>query len=297
MLVEQNLERGRELSRRFHVSSSVASIDDLPDGVDAAIVAAPNYLHRQLTCQLLERGIAVLVEKPMACNLEDCLEMIEVAQRSQRSLEVAMVRRHCLASRWLDQAFKIGLIGKLQSVEVREGNVFDWPIQSPALFQPARSGGGVVMDIGVHVLDLLDRWFGPGELIEYRDDAQGGVEAEASGRYRFRDCPEVRVELSRLRKMGPEMKFQGERGSLVWRGGAEGVIELSLDDSSACLAHQFADSVALAGVRQLEEFCQAVTGNGTLNRVSLETCSRVVSLIETSYRQRLPYHFPWENLR
>jgi predicted dehydrogenase len=69
-------------------------------------------------------------------------------------------------------------------VEAFEGGQFDWPVRSTGYFTRAQSGGGVLQDIGTHVLDLLAWWFGEPEALLYEDDAMGGVEANCRIRVR-----------------------------------------------------------------------------------------------------------------
>ena len=127
---------------------------------------------------LLQNEIHVLVEKPMALNSGDCQAMIESAKNAGVVLAVGLVRRFYHLERFVKQVIDSMLLGKIIKFDLREGVVFGWPVVSDSIFSKHNSGGGVLIDIGVHVLDLLLWWFGNYETVEYYDDSMGGVEAE-----------------------------------------------------------------------------------------------------------------------
>jgi hypothetical protein len=64
--------------------------------------------------------------------------------------------------------------GTRRRVHAREGFKFDWPAQSPAFFSRETGGNGILIDAGMHLLDLLLRWFGEPESLDYRNDAARG---------------------------------------------------------------------------------------------------------------------------
>ena len=63
-------------------------------GLDAAVVATPNRHHADLGVALLEAGVHVLVEKPIAATVEDARRMIDAAKAHDRVLLVGQVERH-----------------------------------------------------------------------------------------------------------------------------------------------------------------------------------------------------------
>ena len=104
------------------------------------------------------------------------------------------------------------MLGTIRSFDVREGMVFRWPVKSAAMFSP--ECGGVLADIGTHVLDLLLWWFGDVAGFEYWDDAAGGVEADAVMHLEMASGVTGRVELSRTRDLRNSCVIRGERGTL-----------------------------------------------------------------------------------
>src|SRR5205823_10076612 len=92
---------------------------------------------------------------------------------------VGHFRRFFPTTRLVADLLARGLCGRPQRFAAEEGYVFAWEPQSDYWLDRARAGGGVLADLGPHVLDLVRTWLG-GELAvrAYRDDSLGGVEAD-----------------------------------------------------------------------------------------------------------------------
>ena len=128
-------ECGAPWSQTLETSAALADCE-------VAIVAAPTAVHRDITCALLERGIHVLVEKPMAPSSADALAMIEAAQRSGAILAVGHVERFNPASAELSQ-----LVEKPLYIQTHR--------LSP--FEHSRQHEGVIFDLMLHDLDLMQQ--------------------------------------------------------------------------------------------------------------------------------------------
>ena len=75
--------------------------------------------------------------------------------------------------RYTKDVLDSGMLGAIRSFDVREGMVFRWPVKSAAMFSP--KCGGVLADIGIHVLDLLLWWFGDVPASNTGTMPRGGV--------------------------------------------------------------------------------------------------------------------------
>jgi len=91
-VVDSRPEQGKQIAEGLGVAAW-ESIDDLPESVRAVSVAVPTFLHHQIVCPLLERGIHVLVEKPMAATLEEAQAMAALASDRGLVLQVGHVER------------------------------------------------------------------------------------------------------------------------------------------------------------------------------------------------------------
>ncbi len=149
-------ERARSVAAEHGGASAVTSLDELlrQDGLDAVTVAAPNSFHAQCSIAALAAGKDVMLEKPMAMDRTECDRILDAQRRSGRLLQLAFVCRHTVASVAAAELVASGRLGRIYHVKAsvyRQRGI-------PGLgrwFTTARlSGGGVLVDMGVHLLDL-----------------------------------------------------------------------------------------------------------------------------------------------
>jgi len=214
MIIDVDAARAQRFAERNGFPRWSSELPELFGSVDLAIVALPNHLHAPVSCELLAHGIHVLCEKPMARTPAECKLMIDAANRSGALLAVGHNRRfknHIqLAKEWLDRK----LIGEITSVESEEGSATDWQ-RSPAYFDPAKSGGGSLMDVGIHAIDLI-RWLA-GEFAEVQFSGDGTAlraESEAEMQFRLQNGATGKVVCSRSRELGQRLTIRGSGGFL-----------------------------------------------------------------------------------
>jgi len=181
-LIDPNAARTSALARHFRSARGFATPDDAFAATNPglAIVTSPAAAHAEHTVSALAAGIDVLCEKPMAAHRGDAERMVAAARGSGRVLAIGMTRRMypCLVeARSLVARSALG--DDLRFV-YREGHVYDWPVSTSAAFRRATAGGGVLVDLGSHVLDVVAALFGTLEVNAYADDAEAtGVDANA----------------------------------------------------------------------------------------------------------------------
>ncbi|NYE94753.1 putative dehydrogenase [Psychromicrobium silvestre] len=137
----------------------------IADGeLDVISVAVPTFLHAPIAVAALEAGIHVLSEKPMARTAEEALSMAEAARRAGRVLEVAFNHRRRGDVTVLKQAIDAGELGRPYHARAfwmrREGI----PSLGSWFTNQEMSGGGPLIDIGVHVLDYALHLLGEPEV-------------------------------------------------------------------------------------------------------------------------------------
>lgn len=138
-----------------------ALIND-PD-VDAVYIATPPHVHKHYTLLCAKAGKPVYVEKPMALTFQECEEMIAACNAANVPLWVAYYRRMLPRFVKIKQLIEAGVIGEIRSVSVMlyvPPAPFD-PANPPWRIQPDISGGGLFVDVGSHMLDLLDYFVSP----------------------------------------------------------------------------------------------------------------------------------------
>ena len=296
-LVDRDTDRARSLAQAYGVPDVYGDVGELAGRVDAAIVAVPHHLHVDIACEMLRHGVHVLVEKPMALDVAGCDAMIAAATESGATLAVGLVRRFYEASRLVEELLEDGVIGPVTGFDAREGAVFNWQVATDATFRK-EMGGGVLSDIGTHVLDLLLWWLGePGDL-KYVDDAMGGVEAECELELTLGGARGV-VELSRTRLLRNTTVITGERGRLEIGPGFDPEVTLSFGGSARRLgghAHVArrprATRLEDVFVSQLDDFTAAIR-DGRPPLVPGAEGRRSIALMEACRRVRRPLELPW----
>ena len=216
-VVDSNLQSLAYLSKKYQLAYLGDDIAESLKYVDAVIVATPNYLHFPISKTCLEAGKHVLCEKPITISSLECDELIHLANKYSLKLTVAHTRRFYEAAKRIKQIVITEELGKIKSFDFEEGTVFAWPTVSGFFFDKKKAGGGVLMDIGVHVLDLLFWWF-PYEVVnvECQDDNLGGVEAFTKIKIRLSNGIKGNVTLSRLSVLKNGYRLHFEKGNIEW---------------------------------------------------------------------------------
>jgi predicted dehydrogenase len=213
-VVDINEERGRLFAQRQGFPLSTTRLRDLFGKVDLAIVALPNGVHSSVACELLSHGIHVLCEKPMARNVPECQAMIEAARIGGAQLCIGHNRRFrnnvSLAKRLMEKS----ILGEVTRIEAEEGSPADW-LRSPTYFDPVQAGGGALIDVGIHSIDLI-RWL-VGEFRETKYRGNGtatAVESEAELHFQMANGADGKLLASRTRDLQQHIRITGSEGYL-----------------------------------------------------------------------------------
>jgi predicted dehydrogenase len=152
-----NFERATEKAERFGAAHAYRTLDDVltnPD-IDAVSICTWNDSHAELAIAALEAGKHVLLEKPLSKSVAEAEAIAQAVAISGKHLEVGFVRRFGQNTQVLKSFVDAGELGEIYYARARNirrlGNPGGWFADS------RRSGGGPLIDIGVHVLDLC--WY------------------------------------------------------------------------------------------------------------------------------------------
>ncbi|MFO0809726.1 MAG: Gfo/Idh/MocA family oxidoreductase [Gemmataceae bacterium] len=128
-----------------------------PD-LDAVIISAPPGLHEPLGVACLRAGKHLLCEKPLATSVAACESLVRAADESGASLATGFNLRYLEAAQLARRLVDDGAIGELDHVRAFHGYSAADGIPNNWMRDPAMSGGGSLMDNGIHVIDMC-RWF------------------------------------------------------------------------------------------------------------------------------------------
>ena len=183
-VMRRNGDLAADYARRNHVPRWYDDADELigdPE-VDAVYVATPPDSHREYAVRVAQAGKPVYVEKPMARTAVGCEEMISACDQAGVGLYVAYYRRAMPRFVTVKELLDSGRIGQLRSVSIRNERSGDADQAGQAGWRvdPQISGGGHFVDLGSHILDLLDWLLGP-------VTHAAGVATNRGGRYLAED--------------------------------------------------------------------------------------------------------------
>jgi predicted dehydrogenase len=289
--VDADLARARRLAAAAGAHAARAVTDVPADDVDAAIVAVPSHLHAGVAAPLLESGVHVLCEKPMATTSADARRVLEAARTGGSVLAVGHFRRFFPTTPLVADLLARGVCGTPRRFAAEEGYVFAWEAQSDYWLDASRAGGGVLADLGPHVLDLVRTWLGEEvAVVAYRDDALGGVEADCVLEL-IAPVPGT-IELSRTRPLRNEIRIECEAGVIVAPLSQPGEVTLELGERTHRLRAEGNDGYPEAFRAQLANFLAAATSGGA-PAVSGADGVAVIDAIESAYSRREPLDQPW----
>jgi predicted dehydrogenase len=130
-----------------------SSLDDLLAlDLDGVVIATPSALHADQAVRALERGVAVFCQKPLARTAPEARRVVDAARAADRLLGVDLSYRHVTGLAELRRLVQDGALGHVYAADLVFHNAYG---PDKPWFQDARlSGGGCVMDLGIHLVDL-----------------------------------------------------------------------------------------------------------------------------------------------
>lgn len=260
---------------------------------DAVIVALPHFLHKSASVDALRMGIHVFCEKPMAISSEEC-DQIEAAVRETECVFcVNLFRRRFPSVQEIKRMTTSGALGALTSFEITDGAPYGWPAMSFSFFDRSISGGGVLMDSGVHALDLLQWWLGPIEVGEFLDDAApNGVECDCVAEL-YAGGARGSLRMSRSVQLPNVYRLQFERGWIEWNHDDGTRFRFSSDGQTTVEAKVKCEARWASGSRytfvlaqQLRAFARACRGHSAAGLVLAGEARKSVDIIVRCYNKR-----------
>ena len=150
-----NPETAKSAAEKFNVPNVHTDYKELLANaeIDADSVATPNKYHKQPTIDALNAGKHVLCEKPLGMNAEECREMCQAAAKTGKILQVGLQSRFTGPLRFMKDYIANGSMGDIyyaRAQALRRRGVPAWGV----FIDKEQQGGGPLIDIGVHILDM-----------------------------------------------------------------------------------------------------------------------------------------------
>ena len=222
-ICDKNIDAIEQLAEKYDIPNIYEDWHEIINNrdIDAVCVATPNYLHHEMTVAAANAGKHVLVEKPIACNLEEADNMIQAASQNNVILMMQQTFRFMPSVDIAHRIINSGILGKMISVK----GIFCtpgpdmWAPGSDWFFSPQQAGYGALLDVGIHAIDLVHYLSGKKVrkiaafggtyikditlddnavcIFKFEDDSLGMVEASWTGKLDV--SVEIKTEKGRLR--------------------------------------------------------------------------------------------------
>lgn len=226
-------------SRVFTDYNDVLALDD----IDAVDICTPNYLHSVIAVAALERGIHVFCEKPDAVSVAEAEKMKVAAEKSGKVLMVMRNNRFYNRSKFLKQFIEDGKMGEIYTARCAWRRRRGIPGKGGWFTTKEQSGGGPLIDLGVHMIDLAIwlmgnptpvavtgctyRKFADSDVSdsvhssfgEKKADGVFDVEDLAMGFIRFDNGASMQIEFSWASNIQKEIRFcelRGDKAGAYW---------------------------------------------------------------------------------
>jgi predicted dehydrogenase len=149
-------DRCEMLAKRFDVHRIYRDYQDLlaQDDIDAVSIAVPNFLHMPVAVAALEAGKHVLIEKPLARHTDEGKLIVEAAERNSRILAVSFQRRTRHDVEIVKGQIESGALGRVYYAKAYWMRRSGIPGLGSWFTSKEAAGGGPLIDLGVHVLDM-----------------------------------------------------------------------------------------------------------------------------------------------
>jgi len=152
---DANPDVAKTAAEKFGIEKTYSSYSDMlaNERLDAVSVATPNAFHLQPTVDALKAGVHVLCEKPLAMNAEEARQMCRAARDADKILMVGLQNRFGGPMRFMRDFIDHGHMGDIyyaRAQALRRRGVPGWGV----FIDKEKQGGGPLIDIGVHILDM-----------------------------------------------------------------------------------------------------------------------------------------------
>lgn len=230
-VMRRDAEKARDFAERHHVSHFFTDANDIIHNkkIDAVYIATPPNMHAQYAIEAMKAGKPVYVEKPMARNYKESMEMVKVSRETGVPLFVAYYRRFFpffLKVKEIIDNEEIGTLLTASLTTVIPPRKTDFNTKSPHWHLiPEIAGGGHFFDLACHQLDVLNFLLGPIEDVH-------GFFTNRAGIYEIEDSLTANLRFESGLLASCNWTYAGDENNAIDRieiFGTNGMITFSID--------------------------------------------------------------------
>lgn len=181
-IIDRAAERAVDLAHQYDAASGTepqSLFDD--DAIDAVVIGVPNCFHRPLALEAMRAGKDVLLEKPMALSAAECDELIDAAEETGRLLQIGYTHRFTAAGSEARSIVESGALGDIYHAKAHLHLRRGIPGLGGWFTTKAMSGGGALIDLGVHLVDLSLHLLGQPKTVAVSGKAYSKFGAKMEG--------------------------------------------------------------------------------------------------------------------
>ena len=273
---------------------TVASLEELlEEELDGLVIATPSGQHAQQAIAALTRGLAVFCQKPLATTAAEATRVVAAARALDRLLDVDFCYRTVAGVPELARLVRSGELGEVFAIDLTFHNAYG-PDKS-WFYDRGQSGGGCVMDLGIHLVDLLLWALGFPEVVEVRSHlytegkplaaSDSALEDYAAADLRLATGAVARLACSWRLPAGRdaviEVAFYGTRGAAILRNVNGSFYEFTVEHCEGTRRRLLAGPPDDWGGRAVCEWAQRVAENAAFDSAAerLVAVSAVVDRI------------------
>lgn len=292
----RSLGVAQELCGRWSIPCATDDFDTLcAAGIDTVYIALPNLLHRDYCVRALERGLNVIVEKPIACRCEEARELRELAR------EKGLFLFEAITTVYLDSYQRIrSLLPRIGEVKLVQSQFCQFSSRYEAfqrgeiapVFDPAKAGGAM-LDLNVYNLFFVMGLFGAPESAVYSPVLEGGVDTSGVSVLRYPGFQALCTSAKSCGGAGWGL-IQGTKGRIRTTGTPNWVGDVILELRDGTVEHYPGTGVKERCVPELKRFARAMEEGDHAFCWSALDQSVAVSEVMTQARRQAGILFPGE---
>jgi len=270
--------------------AELLAVEDL----DGVVIATPSGAHAEQAIAALDAGLAVFCQKPLTRTRAEAEQVVAAARRADRLLEVDFSYRCVAGVPALRELVQGGELGELYAIDLVFHNAYG--PDKPWFHDLRQSGGGCVMDLGIHLADLalwiagdaddrpLDaRLYAKGRELQRPAEA---VEDYATAQWRLRNGASVRMACSWNIAAGRdaviEASFYGTRGGAALRNVGGSFYDFTVDRFDGTRVERLAEPPDAWGGRALVQWAKRLAGGARFDPAAAHLVD-VASLVDRLY--------------
>jgi predicted dehydrogenase len=289
--------RCREAAARFgcRAAGSLAELVGSP-GTELVFVCTPNAHHEDSVRSALEAGKHAFCEKPLALDAAGAGRIVESARAHRRTVRVGANLRQFPQVRKATELITTGAIGRLRIFRGWIGHDGS-KLRSEWYRHPEVSGGGTMIDNGVHLLDLAHSWMGPATDADARtmEFASSRLEDYVTADFATREGGIVQVVSSWVERSGYfYLEVHGELGFLLVDGRSSATLTWGGSDADAPRVFDYSGEPRDSWDREVSDHVERIRLGGR-GRPDAEDGRAVLEMVDAAYRSaRLGRRVPIE---